>query len=81
MDETVSAVDVEHKFSLILRGFREGRSYVVISHGRPVARIIPADAHRAEFPRSRAALLSRLERQPLIDAGNWNRDDAYDDER
>ncbi|MDX8515124.1 type II toxin-antitoxin system Phd/YefM family antitoxin [Mesorhizobium captivum] len=81
MDETVSADDVEHKFSLILRGIREGRSYVVISHGRPVARIIPADTHRAEFPRSRAALLSRLERQPLIDAGNWNRDDTYDDER
>jgi prevent-host-death family protein len=29
-------------FSLILRGVRNGHSYVVTSHGRPVARIVPA---------------------------------------
>ncbi|WP_347405201.1 type II toxin-antitoxin system prevent-host-death family antitoxin [Mesorhizobium sp. WSM4884] len=78
MDETVSAADVERRFSLMLRRVLEGQSYVVISDGRPVARIIPADTHRAEFSRSRAALLSRLERQPLVDAGHWTREDAYD---
>ncbi|TIO74435.1 MAG: type II toxin-antitoxin system prevent-host-death family antitoxin [Mesorhizobium sp.] len=79
MDETVLATDVERKFSSILRGVREGKSYVVISHGRPVARTVPADRREGVFRRSRAALLSRLEGQPVVDAGNWIRDDAYDE--
>ena len=43
MEEAVSAADANRKFSLILRSVREGHSYVVTSHGRPVARIIPAE--------------------------------------
>jgi prevent-host-death family protein len=42
VEEAVSATDARLKFSLILRRVREGRSYVVISHGRPVARILLA---------------------------------------
>nr|WP_292440574.1 type II toxin-antitoxin system prevent-host-death family antitoxin [Mesorhizobium sp.] len=61
MDETVLATDVERKFSSILRGVREGKSYVVISHGRPVARIVPADRREGVFRRSRDSPLSMLE--------------------
>ncbi|TIP01752.1 MAG: type II toxin-antitoxin system prevent-host-death family antitoxin, partial [Mesorhizobium sp.] len=43
MDEAVSAADANRRFSYILREVREGQSYVVTSHGRPVARIVPAD--------------------------------------
>ncbi|TPI45909.1 type II toxin-antitoxin system prevent-host-death family antitoxin [Mesorhizobium sp. B2-9-1] len=78
MDNTVSIADVERKLSFILRGASEGRSYVVVSNGRPMARIVPADAHDL-FPRSRAALLSRLKQQPVVAVGNWTRDDTYDD--
>ncbi len=42
MEEAVSAADANRKFSLLLRGVREGRRYVVTSHGKPVARLIPA---------------------------------------
>ena len=45
MDEAVSAADANRRFSLLLRGVREGRSYVVTSHGKPVARLIPAGKH------------------------------------
>ncbi|MGX8007919.1 type II toxin-antitoxin system Phd/YefM family antitoxin [Mesorhizobium sp. ORM8.1] len=81
MDEAVSAADANRKFSSILRGVRDGQSYVVTSHGRPVARIIPAEKNGGVASRSRATLLSRLERQPLIDAGRWTRDELYEDDR
>ena len=81
MDETVSAADANRKFSHILREVREGQSYVVTSHGRPVARIVPADRHEEVASRSRAVLLQRLERQPVVDAGRWTRDELYEDEQ
>jgi prevent-host-death family protein len=81
MDEAVSAADANRRFSHILREVREGHSYVVTSHGRPVARIVPADKNEGAVSRSRAALLSRLERQPVINAGRWTRDELYEDDR
>ncbi|MBZ9669136.1 type II toxin-antitoxin system prevent-host-death family antitoxin [Mesorhizobium sp. B2-1-8] len=78
MDESVSAADANRKFSLILRGVREGQSFVVTSHGRPVARIVPADNRGQVASRSRNTLLSRLERQPVVDAGQWTRDELYE---
>ncbi|RYD22210.1 MAG: type II toxin-antitoxin system prevent-host-death family antitoxin, partial [Spirochaetia bacterium] len=44
MEEAVSAADANRRFSVLLRGVRDGNSYVVTSHGKPVARILPADA-------------------------------------
>ncbi|WP_217570222.1 type II toxin-antitoxin system Phd/YefM family antitoxin [Mesorhizobium sp. GbtcB19] len=80
MDEAVSAADANRRFSHILREVREGQSYVVTSHGRPVARIVPAEKHEGVAARSRAVLLSRLERQPIVDAGRWTRDELYEDD-
>lgn len=80
MDDIVSAADANRTFSSILRGVREGHSYVVTSHGRPVARIIPAGDHERIALGARVALLSRLERQPGTDARGWTRDELYDDE-
>ncbi|MDX8461846.1 type II toxin-antitoxin system Phd/YefM family antitoxin [Mesorhizobium humile] len=78
MDNTVPIADVKRKLSFILRGASEGQSYVVVSNGRPVARIIPADTQEL-FPHLRAALLSRLKQQPVVAVENWTRDDAYED--
>jgi prevent-host-death family protein len=81
MEETVSAADANRRFSLLLRGVREGRSYVVTSHGKPVARLIPAGRHDDVTTSARSALLSRLEKQPVIDARRWTRDELYEDDR
>jgi prevent-host-death family protein len=81
VDETVSAADANRQFSLILRGVREGHTYVVTSHGRPVARIIPASNRHHVASKARSALLSRLEAQPVIDTGLWIRDELYEDDR
>jgi prevent-host-death family protein len=81
MEEPVSAADANRRFSFLLRGVREGRSYVVTSHGKPVARIIPAGKHEDVAICARATLLSRLEKQPVIHAGRWTRDELYEDDR
>ena len=81
MEEAISAADANRRFSLLLRGVREGRSYVVTSHGKPVARLIPADKHEDVAIGARAALLSRLKKQPVVHAKRWTRDELYADER
>jgi len=78
MEQAVSAADANRKFSTILRGVREGHSYVVTSHGRPVARIVPADARHETVSGARNALLSRLEGQEIVKMGRWSRDELYD---
>lgn len=78
MEQAVSAADANRKFSTILRGVRDGKSYVVTSHGRPVARIIPADREDETTSGARATLLARLERQDIVQAGRWTRDELYD---
>lgn len=81
MEEVISAADANRKFSRVLRGVREGRSFVVTSHGKPVARISPVgDDDDATRERAREALLERLRRQPVIDIGPWTRDELYEDE-
>jgi prevent-host-death family protein len=81
MEEAVSAADANRRFSLLLRGVREGRSYVVTSHGKPIARLVPAGKHDNIAISARSALLSRLEKQAVIDAGRWTRDELYEDDR
>jgi len=81
MDEAVSAAEANRKFSLLLRGVREGHSYVVTSHGKPIARVIPADRHNVVAMSARLMLLSRLEKQPVVAAGPWTRDELYEDDR
>ena len=80
MDEAVSAVEANREFSLLLRGIRAGRRFVVTSHGKPIARLVPADPHPEQATGARRALLSRLENQPLVPAQPWTRDELYDDE-
>jgi prevent-host-death family protein len=79
MEEAVSAADANRRFSVILRGVREGNSYVVTSHGKPVARILPADTQEETTSGARSALLSRLAKQPVVNAGRWSRDELYED--
>lgn len=80
MDNVVSAADANRKFSQILRHVREGQRYVVTSHGRPVARIVPANSNARVAGGAHAMLFARLESQPALNAGRWTRDELYEDE-
>ena len=81
MDEVISAAEANRKFSRLLREVREGKTYVVTSHGRPVAKLIPvtedADARQKAWQR----LLARLKKQPALNAGKWTRDELYERDR
>ena len=79
METAVSAADANRKFSKLLRGVREGQSYVVTAHGRPIAKIIPVHRGTAVGERARAGLLKRLRRAPVVDVGRWTRDELYED--
>jgi prevent-host-death family protein len=81
MQETISASEANREFSRILRSVQEGHSYVVTSHGRPVAHIVPAARTERVVTGARAALLNRLEQQPVTDIGRWSRDELYEDEQ
>jgi prevent-host-death family protein len=80
MEQSISAADANRNFSAVLRAVREGKSYVVTSYGKPVARIVPAGRHEAIASTARALLLKRLAAQPIIDVGRWSRDELYEDE-
>jgi prevent-host-death family protein len=80
MEKAISAADANRKFSQLLRDVREGRSYIVTSHGRPVARITPIQSKAGKVGDSRAwgRLLRRLRKQPVMNIGRWTRDELYD---
>jgi prevent-host-death family protein len=78
MKYPVSAADANRNFSQILRGVREeGATYVVTSHGKPVAKIVPFEADTDLSTRARETLLDRLKTAPLARAGRWKREDLY----
>ena len=79
MDEAISAAAANRSFSRLLREVREeGRTFVVTSHGKPVAKLAPCGAAEAGREAARAALLARLAAQPAVDVGRWSRDELYE---
>jgi prevent-host-death family protein len=79
MGKVVSAADANRQFSRLLREVGEGQSYVVTSHGKPVAQITPIAKHGKLAAKARSALFSRLQTQRVVDAGRWSRDELYED--
>ena len=78
MEKAISAADANRKFSRLLRDVREGRSYVVTSHGRAVARIAPVQEDSATAAKARSSLLGRLRSQRVVKIGRWKRDELYE---
>jgi prevent-host-death family protein len=75
----VNAADANRSFSKLLRQVAQGESFTVLSHGRPVATLAPAQEQSRERQQSRKALLSRLSLQPATDQQRtWTRDELYD---
>jgi prevent-host-death family protein len=85
MEKLVSAADANRKFSELLRGVRNGRSYVVTSHGKPVAKLVPAAQDALISAGSRSALLTRLKSQPAVKGAKarrrWTRDELHEDDK
>jgi len=78
MEKAISAAEANRSFSQLLREVREGQSFVVTSHGRPVARLAPIQTSAGTAVDARARLLQRLRKQPTSNIGKWKRDDLYE---
>ena len=78
MDQVISAAEANRGFSRILRDVRDGQSYVVTAHGRPVARIIPCRQTDTARITAQASLFQRLATQPVAEIGSWTRDELYE---
>jgi prevent-host-death family protein len=77
MKKAISAAEANRRFSHLLREVREGHSFIVTSHGKPVAKITPL-AKDAASERTREAFFRRLEAQPVRNIGRWTRDELYE---
>ena len=79
MEKPVSAADANRKFSKLLRVVRDGQSYVVTSHGKAVAKIVPIEKDGGTTRDAKAGLLKRLRSESVITIGRWSRDELYED--
>jgi prevent-host-death family protein len=78
LEKVISAADANRNFSQLLRDVREGQSFVVTSHGRPVARLAPIRSGVTNGVDPRERLLKRLRSQPVKNIGRWKRDELYE---
>jgi prevent-host-death family protein len=79
MMKAVSAADANRRFSELLRTVKKGRSIIVTSHGKPVAKISPVVEDDLAAEGARSVLFTRLRRERVVNAGRWTRDELYDD--
>jgi prevent-host-death family protein len=80
MGQAVSAADANRDFSKLLRAVRDGDSFVITSHGKPVAKIVPFAAHDRVANAARTGLLARLRAQRAVNIGRWTRDELYEND-
>lgn len=79
MERAVSAADANRRFSELLRAVREGHSYVVTSHGKAVAKIVPLENDARVVRGARATLVKRLRSERVVRIGRWTREELYED--
>ena len=78
VEKTVSAAEANRKFSRLLGAVREGGSFIITSHGRPVARLSRVEPDEEARSKARAALFKRLRKQPVTNVGKWTREELYE---
>ena len=77
MEKPISAANANREFSRLLQNVKKGHSYLVTSHGKPVARIEPIAENNRFAEKARSVLLARLRTEPVLEIGRWTRDEIY----
>ena len=72
--KAISAGDANRYFSKLLRQVAKGEVFTVLSRGKHVATISPADSASGERAAARLNLFKRLRQQAPSGARNWTRD-------
>jgi prevent-host-death family protein len=78
MEEAMSAADAAREFFRLLREVRQGKSFVITSDGKPVARIVPVQEAPASREEAFRKLQERWQNQPALNAGKWTRGELYE---
>ena len=78
MNRSVSSAQANREFSRLLQAVKKGQSYVITSHGKPVARISPFEENSRLAERAHDLLLDRLESQAVKHVGKWTREELYE---
>ncbi len=78
MDTTIPAAEANRNFSRLLRQVRQGESFTVTAHGKPVARIVPCDTREQDRAAAKQALLDRLAGEIPLEGVRWTRDELYE---
>ena len=76
--KAISAAEANRSFSAVLREVAGGGSYIVTSHGRAVARILPFQSGDRAREAAREALFDRLANAPAASVGRWTRDELHE---
>ena len=75
--KTISVQEANHHFSNLLREVSSGEVIKILSRGKPVVTISPASIDRPQKNAARLRLLKRLDKQSVLGARNWTRDELY----
>jgi prevent-host-death family protein len=75
---SVSAADANRDFSKLLRAVRDGDSFIITSHGKPVAKIIPFVTSDRVRAAAKKRLMAHLRAQPAMEIASWTRDELYE---
>jgi prevent-host-death family protein len=78
MEKAISATEARRRFLQLLQGVRRGRTYIVTSYGKPVAKISPVEKSGRVEVSATGMLLARLRSQPTVKVDGWSRDDLYE---
>lgn len=81
MERSISATDANREFSRVLSEVAAGETYIVTSHGKPVARLAPVRPPKEDGTarqRRVASLVDELAMLPLRAPGRIVREDGYE---
>jgi prevent-host-death family protein len=78
---TINLRDANQQFSELVRRIEAtGEGYLVVKHGRPVARLLPVEDRPARLtPEKEAALARLLATSWPLGVGKFDREEAYAD--
>jgi len=65
----------------LLRAVRQDQSYTVTSHGKVIARVVPAEKHGGATRAAKAVLVRRLRSEHSTDIGHGTRDELYEEKQ
>lgn len=79
MERSITAREANQNFSRLLREVRDGQTYIVTSHGAPVAKIAPVESFDQVSVAAQKVLFGRLRTQKAsTKPATWSREELYE---